>query len=43
VEAAVPDWRLGHLIYFGPRTLRVVGTRDDDADQPPVLIVEEAS
>jgi hypothetical protein len=28
-----------------PRTqdLRVVGIRDDDADQPPVLIVEERS
>jgi hypothetical protein len=23
--------------------LRVVGTKDDDADRPPVLIVEEAS
>jgi hypothetical protein len=44
LEAAVPDWRPGHSIYFGGgRTLRVVGTRDDDADQPPVLIVEEAS
>lgn len=42
-ESAVPDWLPGHAIYFGPRTLRVVGVRDDDADQPPVLIVEEAS
>jgi hypothetical protein len=42
-ESAVPDWRPGHSIYFGGRTLRVVGIRDDDADQPPVLIVEEAS
>jgi hypothetical protein len=25
------------------RPLRVVAIRDDDADQPPVLIVEEAS
>jgi hypothetical protein len=24
------------------KTLRVLGTRDDDAEQPPVLIVEEA-
>ena len=24
------------------RTLRVVATRDDDADQPPVLVVEDA-
>ena len=43
LEAAVPDWRAGHLIYFGHRTLRVVGTRDDDADQPPVLVVEDAA
>jgi len=39
LEAAVPDWRSGHSIHFGGRTLLVVGTRDDDADQPPVLIV----
>jgi hypothetical protein len=25
----------------GERTLRVIGKRDDDADQPPALIVEE--
>jgi hypothetical protein len=25
------------------RTLRVVGVRDDDADQPPVLVVEEVA
>jgi hypothetical protein len=25
------------------RTLRVIGKRDDDADQPPVLIVEVSS
>jgi hypothetical protein len=43
LEAAVPDWRPGHSIHFGGRTLLVVGTRDDDADQPSVLIVEEAS
>ncbi|HSC87564.1 MAG TPA: hypothetical protein VLC09_09855 [Polyangiaceae bacterium] len=42
-ESAAPDSRPGHAIYFGPRTLRVVGVSDDDADQPPVLIVEEAS
>jgi hypothetical protein len=41
LEAAVPNWRPGHFIYLGHRTLRVVGTRDDDADQPPVLVVEE--
>jgi hypothetical protein len=25
------------------RTLRVVRVRDDDADQPPVLVVEDAA
>jgi hypothetical protein len=43
LEAAVPNWNPGDQIYFGWKTLRVVGRRDDDADQPPVLIVEEAS
>ncbi len=43
LDAAVPNWKAGDSIHFGHRTLRVVGTRDDDADQPPVLIVEEAS
>ncbi len=41
LEAAVPNWREGDCIYLGRRTLRVIGRRDDDADQPPVLIVEE--
>jgi hypothetical protein len=43
MEAVVPNWKAGDSIHFGRRALRVVGTRDDDADQPPVLIVEEAS
>ena len=43
LEAAVPNWKAGDSIYFGYKTLRVVGTRDDDADQPPVLVVEETS
>jgi hypothetical protein len=43
LEAAVPDWRPGHLIHLGDRTLRVVSTRDDDADRPPVLIVEDVA
>ena len=41
LSSAVPDWRPGHTIPLGGKTLRVVGMRDDDADQPPVLIVEE--
>lgn len=40
LEAAVPNWRPGDSIYLGSRTLRVVEVRDDDADQPPVLVVE---
>jgi hypothetical protein len=40
LEAAVPKWKAGDSIYFGYKTLRVIGRRDDDAGQPPVLIVE---
>ena len=43
LEAAVPNWEAGDSIYLGARTLRVIGKRDDDADQPPVLVVEESS
>jgi hypothetical protein len=39
---AVPNWRAGDVISLGRRQLRVIGKRDDDADQPPVLIVEDA-
>jgi hypothetical protein len=43
LESAVPNWRAGDEIPLGRhRTLRVVGIRDDDADQPPVLVVEDA-
>jgi len=31
----------GDTIHLAKRTLRVIGKRDDDADQPPVLIVED--
>ena len=43
LESAVPDWKPGHEIHLGDRALRVIGKRDDDADQPPVLVVEEAA
>jgi hypothetical protein len=43
VRVAVPNWPVGSQIYFRGRTLRVIGRRDDDSDQPPVLVVEEAS
>ena len=39
-SAARPDWPEGSLIHGGGRTLRVVGRRDDDGDQPPALVVE---
>jgi hypothetical protein len=42
-ETVVYSWKEGDEIPLGRRTLRVLGIRDDDADQPPVLIVEEAS
>ena len=28
-------------IAIGRRTLRLLGVRDDDADQPPALVVED--
>jgi hypothetical protein len=40
-SSAVPNWGPGETIHFGHKTLRVVGVRDDDADQPPVLVVED--
>ena len=43
-EAAVPNWRPGDTIHLGrERALRVVAVRDDDADQPPRLVVEDVS
>jgi hypothetical protein len=38
-ETATPTWRSGDEIPLGRRILRVV--RDDHADQPPVLVVED--
>ena len=43
-SAAVPNWKAGDTMPLGRgRMLRVVRIRDDDADQPPVLIVERRS
>jgi hypothetical protein len=42
-ETTVHTWRPGDTIPLGRGTLRVVDVRDDDADQPPVLVVEELS
>jgi hypothetical protein len=36
------NWRQGDKIPLtAERTLRVLGVRDDNADQPPVLVVED--
>jgi hypothetical protein len=41
-RSSVLTWRQGDTIPLGGgRTLRVLGVRDDDADQPPVLVVED--
>jgi hypothetical protein len=42
IRSAVTNWRPGDTIPLGPnRTLQVVRIRDDDADQPPVLVVQD--
>ena len=43
LRTAVPTWRADDTIPLGRRTLRVVTVRDDDADQAPVLLVEDAA
>jgi hypothetical protein len=43
LKSAVPDWHARDAIPLGGRTLRVIGIRDDDADQAPVLVVEDTS
>jgi hypothetical protein len=35
------SWKAGDTIAIGRRTLRVLGVRLDDADQPPALVVED--
>jgi hypothetical protein len=40
-ETATPTWRPGDTIPLGRGTLRVLDVRDDDADRPPVLVVED--
>jgi len=43
LSAVVPNWGVGERIYLGGRTLQVVGHRDDEADAPPVLVVEDVA
>jgi hypothetical protein len=42
-SSAVPNWAPGETIHFGHRTVRVVAVRNDDADQPPVLVIEDVA
>jgi hypothetical protein len=42
LESAAPNWRPGDTIPLGHNMLRVVRVRDDDADEPPTLVVEGA-
>ena len=39
-SGAVSNIKPGDEIPLGRRSLRVIDRRDDDADQPPVLVVE---
>jgi hypothetical protein len=41
LTSAVPNMSPGDTIPLGRRTLRVVDVRDDDGEQPPVLVVED--
>jgi hypothetical protein len=41
LTSAVPNWGPGDTIPLGHGTLRVVRVRDEDAGQPPVLVVED--
>jgi hypothetical protein len=44
LHSAVSSWRAGDTIPLDhERTLRVVSVRDDDADQPPKLVVEDVA
>jgi hypothetical protein len=41
LTSAVPNWSSGDAIPLGAgKMLRVVEVRDEDAEQPPVLVVE---
>jgi hypothetical protein len=41
LRTAVPNWRIGRHDPAEGRTLRVVDIRDDDADQPPAVVVKD--
>jgi hypothetical protein len=42
IESSVLSWSPGDTIPLGPnRTLQVVRVRDNDADQAPVVVVQD--
>ena len=41
LRTAIPNWRAGDTIPLGRKTLRIVDIRDADADQPPILVVQD--
>jgi hypothetical protein len=41
LATAVHKWKSGDTIPLGRRVLRVVHVRDDEAEEPPVLVVED--
>jgi hypothetical protein len=41
LRTAVPNWTVGDTIPLGARTLRVIEVGDTDADQAPLLVVED--
>jgi hypothetical protein len=43
LTTVAPSWRPGDTIPLGRRTLRVVEVRDGNADEDPVLLVEDVS
>jgi hypothetical protein len=43
LTSAVPNWRSGDTIPLGQKTLRVLRVRDEDAEQPPILVVEDVA
>jgi hypothetical protein len=42
-KTTVLVWQPGDTIPLGNTTLQVVRVRDEDADQPPVLVVADAA
>jgi hypothetical protein len=43
LTTVAPSWKTGDTIPLGRRSLRVVGVRVTEVDEPAVLIVEDMS